>query len=217
MNTELKRRAVYTVLSDVLEGGELWQVMWCWQDGYAEKSQFELNRFLSECSHIGEISKNRSTIYRKLISSMMLEDHSLKPDPLENMGAYRSETIESDVVIEEKTTDTENWSYVFTDTLVAVFEQLRSDTEILVIGFASEQAARHQLNSQLAYAFTLWSTRRETMRLSGVLLSDLRKLLNYIYVGLCEVLGPVESDRILASALAVVTARKGGGIAVNLL
>jgi hypothetical protein len=67
--------------------------------------------------------------------------------------------------------------------------------------YAQEQAGRHQLNAELSYAFTLWKDNRKPMQIEGVPLKALRQLLNYIYIGLCEGLGPVEADRILSTAV----------------
>ena len=39
------------------------------------------------------------------------------------------------------------------------------------------------------------------MNVQGVPLVQLKKLLNYIYIGLCEYLGPVDADRILSQSI----------------
>lgn len=198
MSVERKRRAIYTVLSEVVEGHDLWQVMWCWQKGYADKSQFELNGFLSACSHLDAIARNRSSLYRKLISSMMLAESALKADPIADMQAYADEVL---LPVADSAEYGDDWSPLFTQVVTDVFAQLRSDTATSVSKYAQEQAGRHQLNAELSYAFTLWKDNRKPMQIEGVPLKALRQLLNYIYIGLCEGLGPVEADRILSTAV----------------
>ena len=204
MTVERKRRAVYTVLSDVAEGAELWQAMWCWQDRYAQKSQFELNGFLSDCQHLPAIARDRSGLYRRLISSMMLAESSLKPDPFDEMQAFAEKTLPSEPSPTAASGD--DWSSVVSHTLHGIFGALRSDTASAVGRYAMEQANRHRLQPELNYAFTLWLGNRQPLELAGVALAPIRQLLNYIYIALCETLGPVEADRILSAAVDAVPA-----------
>lgn len=207
MNVERKRRAVFTVLSEILSDDELWSAMWCWQQQFAEKSQFELNGFLSACAHLDVIAKNRANIYRALINSMMLGERELKPDPIAHMQRYAA-ADDSGLMSVNSTPQQEDWSEVFSLTLAEVFSQLRRDHAQVVGKYAQEQAVRKGLNSELTYAFTLWIDRRGMITSPTATLRDIRKLLNYLYIGLCESLGPVEADRILSLSVAAVKSQK---------
>lgn len=195
MTTEGKRRAVFTVLSEFVDGSELWQAMWRWQNNYSDKSQFELNAFLSDCRDIEGIAINRPTLYRQLIGILMNNSADLKPDPLQDMLQFREQTA-----MDSGTPAAEDWSEAFTLVLQGVFTQLRSDTARMVKQFATEQATRDHLAKSLTYEFTLWEAGQQ-LGVSGVPLKDLRRLLNVIYIGVCEALGPVEADRILSTAV----------------
>lgn len=203
MNIEHKRRAVFTVLSEVVEGAELWQAMWCWQQQFSHKSQFELNGFLSACNHIQAIAGNRANLYRRLISCMMLEEKELKADPIVDMQNYAEELTELELLNPfVETTAVSDWSAAFSTVAREIFTSLRSDTARSIGKYAQEQAERHSLDARLAYAFTLWKeSPKGVMDIADVESAALRKLLNYIYIGLCERLGPVEADRILSHAI----------------
>ena len=197
-----KRRAVYTVLSEFLEGDDLWLAMWRWQEGYADKSQFELNSFLSECRDIAAVALNRPLLYRQLIGILMDSKAVLKADPKAEMDAYRTRQLSTGAV-EPQSVKPQDWSQTFTMVLRDLFAQLRSDTARAVKGYAVEQASRHRIAPGFVYSFTLWDLDKR-LDVNGVALTDLKKLLNYIYIGLCEALGPVEADRILGSVVASV-------------
>ena len=203
MNIDHNRRAVFTVLSEVVEGTELWRAMWCWQQQFSHKSQFELNGFLSACSDIQAIAGNRANLYRRLISCMMLEEKELKADPIAEMQNYADELTELESINPfSESADVDDWSEVFSSVTREIFSSLRSDSGRSIGTYAQEQAERHALDSRLAYAFTLWRDNPgSNMDIVDVELAALRKLLNYIYIGLCERLGPVDADRILSRAI----------------
>lgn len=200
MTIESKRRAVFTVLSEYVRDEALWDAMWRWQNDFSDKSQFELNGFLSHCRDIPGIAENRPQLYRQLISVLMDHAARLKPDPMEQMLAFQAMQASGGSVV-QASKPAADWSPVYSRVLDAVFTQLRSDTVRLVKRFATEQAVRHGLPQGLAYAFTLWEERGDPMNVQGVPLVQLKQLLNYIYIGLCEYLGPVDADRILSQSI----------------
>lgn len=200
MTIESKRRAVFTVLSEYVRDDALWSAMWRWQNDFSDKSQFELNGFLSQCRDIPGIAENRPQLYRQLISVLMDHAARLKPDPMEQMLAFQAMQANGGAVV-QAAKPAVDWSPVFSRVLDSIFTQLRSDTARLVKRFATEQAVRHGLPQGLAYSFTLWEERSDPMNVQGVPLVQLKKLLNYIYIGLCEYLGPVDADRILSQSI----------------
>ena len=197
MTIESKRRAVFTVLSDYLRGETLWEAMWRWQNQFADKSQYELNGFLSQCGDIPEIAANRPQLYRQLISQLMANSNGLKPDPMEQMLQYRKQQEAQGVF----SSDGADWCQAFSSVLEHLFGQLRSDTARQVKRFASEQAVRNGLPQNIAYAFTLWEQGGDPIAVQGAPLVQLKRLLNYVYIGLCEYLGPVDADRILSLSI----------------
>lgn len=85
MSLERKRQVLYTVLSPVIQGDTLWQVMCHWQTHYADKAQFEWNAFLSDCQRMADIGQQRTTVYRQLIALMLDNKAVLYDDPWPEM------------------------------------------------------------------------------------------------------------------------------------
>lgn len=197
MTMATKRRAVFTVLSQYVSDDALWQIMWRWQNKFADKAQFELNGFLSECKDIKGVAENRAQLYRQLIGIMMDRHAVLKPDPLDDMLVYQAEQVQRGNMQDSGVV---NWTQSFSTVLKAIFQNLRSDTARHIKQFASEQAVRNPMSAEFVYAFTLWEP-TQLLHVEEYDVSDLRRLLNIIYIGMCEYLGPVEADRILSAGI----------------
>lgn len=206
MTIESKRRAVFTVLSDYLREDSLWRAMWRWQNHFSDKSQYELNGFLSQCRDIPEVMANRPQLYRQLLSILMDSKVSLKPDPMEQMLAFQAQWQASGAATDDPDSRLSDWSEVFSRVLTTLFTQLRSDTARQVKRYATEQAVRSGMPQTLTYAFTLWDESGDLMDVSSATLPQLKQLLNYAYIGTCEYLGPVDADRVLSQAVRAAAA-----------
>jgi hypothetical protein len=210
MKPEEKRQVLYTVLSDYIEGDDLWSVMCRWQDHYSDKSQFELNAFLSDCRDVAALAANRSEIYRLLIGRFMKKTGGLREDPIDQMNDYRQRAVAAGFA--GQTEDSaDSWSITFSQVLSAVFNQLRSDSARMVKAYCVEQSASHGINKEFVYRFSLWMP-GGTLNTEGVSLTHLRQMLNFIYIGVCEGLGPVDADRILSSAIRAADEQRRTGV-----
>lgn len=204
MSLERKRQVLYTVLSPVIQGDTLWQVMCHWQTHYADKAQFEWNAFLSDCQRMADIGQQRTTVYRQLIALMLDNKAVLYDDPWPEMQAYQQRQSEHDAMQSTPVVaPPEDWGPVLTEVLAELFAQLRSDTIAVVRRYAIDMAGRHGLPSSLTYAFTQWLDQGKAMTLPNVPLTQLQQLFNYIYVALCECVGPIVADRMISQAVNV--------------
>ncbi|WP_301391371.1 hypothetical protein, partial [Thalassolituus sp. UBA2107] len=88
MSPDIKRRIVFTILSDYIVGEELRQVMILWQAEFSERSRYELNQFLGACRDVPGIQQNRIEILSRLVRMVMAANESdLKPDPINWMNS----------------------------------------------------------------------------------------------------------------------------------
>lgn len=198
MNIDTKRRAVYTVLSDVLEGDDLWDVMWRWETGYSQKSQYELNSFFSDCSDLSAIAGRRSQLYRELIGLLIKGTGELKPDPLSEMEAYRERLgLPSEPVFQL----TSEWMPCFQVVIQEMMAGLSVDQLQKVRTQVEERAQRGRLAAELIYAFSMVASGKQYDDQLMAEFEDIKALVNLAYVALCEQQGPVLSDRQLAKGI----------------
>ncbi|MGK0249916.1 MAG: hypothetical protein ACI910_002680 [Oleispira sp.] len=198
MKLEYKRRAIYTVLSEVISEQELIDVMWHWQNMYSEKSQFELNHFLSDCKNIPEIAHNRSWLYRKIIVLLVSEKKELLEDPWPLMLAYKQEGDEFNNIT---SVATENWSDIFTTVMHELFSRLRLDTQRSVARYVIQHLSKLELPQSLAYSFNVWTDKKKVIDTHEANRAQLKTLLNLAYIAICEFIGPIQADQFLSNAI----------------
>jgi hypothetical protein len=198
MKLEYKRRAIYTVLSEVIRNQDLIDVMWHWQNMYSEKSQFELNNFLSDCKNIPEITRSRSWIYRKIIVLLVSEKKDLLEDPWPLMLSYKQDKDKFNNIT---SVATENWSDIFTTVMHELFSRLRSDTQRSVARYVIQHLSKLELPQSLAYSFNVWTDKNRIIDTHEADRSQLKKLLNLTYIAICEFIGPIQADNFLSNAI----------------
>ncbi len=196
MKLEYKRRAIFTVLSEIITDNDLLDIMWHWQNNYSNKSHFELNHFLSDCKHYPEISENRSSLYRKLIAIFVAERNNLKSDPWHLMQEYEKESIKA-----TKFSENDNWTEIFSCVMNRIFENLRSDTQRSIIRYVIQYLNKVDLPESLAYSYHAWADERRLINTHAATSTQLKKLLNLTYIGLCEYVGPTNADQLLSGAI----------------
>ncbi|WP_221801181.1 hypothetical protein [Oceanobacter mangrovi] len=209
MNEITKRRAVYTVLSEVIDGDQLWEVMWRWQRGYAAKSQYELHGFFNDCRHIAEISANRSKLYKDLIGLLMGSGDGLREDPYGLMEEFsdRASSVE-DVGAD----DLLAWQQALVCVLASLLRQIPPEQLQTWRGRVEERAQQQGVAADLVYAFSrimLGKPHNVDMVFSPL---QLKHLLNQVYVVMCEMFGPVQADKQLAQAVERANRMQPGGL-----
>jgi hypothetical protein len=198
MKIEYKRRAIYTVLAKVVNEQTLLDVMWHWQNTYSNNSLFELNKFLSDYKDIAEIANNRSLLYREMVALLVSEKKDILQDPWPLMVKHQRESNSSEPV---KAEEKEDWSIVFTTVIDKLFYSLRSDTQKSMFNYMIQQLDKIELPILLKESFYLWIHKKSVIDTKGADLEQLKKLLNLVYIALCEFIGPVKSDLFLSNAI----------------
>ncbi len=195
MDIVTKRRAVYTVLSHVLDGDELWDAMWRWESGYSQKSQYELNSFFGDCSDLKAIASQRSRLYRELIGLLIKRSTELKPDPFSEMEAYRKRNgMPAEPVVQT----TWEWMGCFNIVVRELIADVSADQAQQIRVQVEKQAQQKGIASELIYAFSILLLGKKHKDLLVVDFDEIKTLLNLAYVALCEQQGPVATDRQLS-------------------
>jgi hypothetical protein len=198
MKLEYKRRAIYTVLSEVISEQNLLDVMWHWQNIYSEKSQFEINHFLTDCKNIPEIASSRSWLYRKIIVLLVSEKNELLEDPWPLMLAYKKNIDELNNI---SSVSDENWSEIFTTVIHELFSKLHSDTQRSVSRYIIQNLSQLKLPQSLANSFHVWTDKKSIIDTHEADRAQLKKLLNLAYIAICEFVGPIQADQFLSNAI----------------
>jgi hypothetical protein len=198
MRLEYKRRAIYTVLSEVISEQDLLDVMWHWQNIYSQKSKFELNHFLSDCKSTPEIASSRSGLYRKMIALLVSEQKDLLEDPWPLMLAYKKNKDNLDNIT---SVAIESWSEIFTKVMHELFSRMSLDTQRSVSSYVIQHLSTLGLPQSLVYSFQLWTHKKGIIDTHQADRAQLKKLLNLTYIAICEFIGPIQADQFLSNAI----------------
>lgn len=198
MRLSQRRRAIYTGLAGHFPDEELWPLLALWENKYAEKPPFALNEFLGEVVLRTERKLERARLYRELVGALTGPASELLPDPEEQLEAWRQGQSEAVRRVARPDAVAQRTFLALSE---ALLEQLDSQQRISLRRFAAGNLGGMGVSAELGARLRAWLEHGADDGIESLGLEQLRKLLNLLYIGLCEFLGPVRADRVLSQAV----------------
>ncbi|MBN7116782.1 hypothetical protein ACP87_03030, partial [Pseudomonas oleovorans] len=199
MRLSLRRRAIYTGLAGHFSDEEVWPLLALWENKYAEQPPFALNEFLAEVVLRTERKLERARLYRELVGALTGPPSQLLPDPEEQLAAWRQGRNEA---VRQVATPDSAAQTTFLALNQALLEQLDVQQQQALRRFAAGSLNGMEVSQELGLRLRAWLEQGAADGVESLGLEQLRKLLNLLYIGLCEFLGPVRADRVLSQAVA---------------
>lgn len=195
-----QRRAIFQGLAPFFKRHDLFQVLWQWQDKYANTQTPPLNVFVQEICQRHGLNEQRAEVYQNLLAAIQNDSDQLGPDPLTEMMQHRMKGRGAEAVAEEKVPAS---TLVFCRVLGDFFDTI--SFESLDLASRCKNYLSHNLSQVVASrdrdALVSWLLYPK-MQLNRVLtLESMRGAMHISYIGACEYLGPVKADRYLAAAI----------------
>ena len=125
----------------------------------------------------------------------------LLPDPEEQLAAWRQGRNEA---VRQVATPDSAAQATFLALNQALLEQLDGTQQAALRRFAAGNLSGMGVSSELSTRLRIWLEQGGSDGIANLGLEQLRKLLNLLYIGLCEFLGPVRADRVLSQAVSRV-------------
>ncbi len=184
-----KRRIVYTALAEFLSGNDLAEAFRLWEQSYAAQPVYALNEFVGRLSHLPDLNGRRKDVIRSLLR-LHQQPQGLLPDPVKvNVAAAPASP--------------ERLDRVFEHFLVALemvlpresFVQLRLNFLLRLDGIKLNPAIKSRLRQ--------WFDGGDDKRAFSVVCTapEMRRVVNQLYVVMCELFGPVRADDILEACV----------------
>lgn len=189
-----RRRAIYTGLKPFMPEEQLLDALLHWESHYATAPRFTLQRFVSELCREGDMRTRRADVLLSLVQAMSLPAQSLLPDPLQRSNARPRISISETAAFEVL--------------MNAMMEASSKDQRYSLRLDLLASLDTRKMPVQFCHALQRWLGDKAPLNVSGVDTSLLRAMVNRAYVILCERVGPVVADRILATAVGNVSAAK---------
>jgi hypothetical protein len=199
MDLVLKRRAVYTGLRPYLNDDELAVALKLWQVEYSAKPTFAFTAFLAVITNTDTLRKKRTRILSSLLKAMELTDVDLLADPF-NESTKQYQFSATDVMIEDGT------KTVFIHLFEKMQEKMSEKDAVGVRAYIIQHIEKLNLNTRNNKHLADWIDRKSDT-LNGLYnLNSLRHVINLAYVAMCQLIGPVKTDQLLAQTITEVEA-----------
>lgn len=183
----LRRRAIYTGLRPYLDDDSLLDALMHWENHFATAPRFTLQKFVAELCKEGDLRSRRADILLSLVQAMSMPASSLLPDPLQHRKVAATIVITDD-------------SQAFSALMSALFELMPRDIQYQMRLDMLASLDTRKLPKSLLVALQRWLGDKDVLKPVSCDPALLRAVLNRCYVVLCERVGPVEADRLLARA-----------------
>ncbi|PJE42928.1 MAG: hypothetical protein CUR33_06325 [Pseudomonas sp.] len=203
MSLATRRRAIYTGLAGHFAEDELLAVLALWESKYADKPPFALNEFLGEVAATCERKLERAKLYRELVGALTGPLSALLPDPEPQLLSWRQRMGLS--APPSNTADV-HARHTFEALSRVLFNGLDAALLPRLQRFAAGNLSNLLGSNEQRLRVRAWLEQGAELDVANLGLEQLRQLLNLLYIGLCEYLGPVVADQRLSMAVQQVEA-----------
>lgn len=182
------RQRIYNALQSHYSGSALLRGMRLWEDDFAYRRRFSKQQFALMVSRQLKPSVDYSQVLMSIIKALSSDKESLLEVP-EDFGIINNKPPSP----EENT---------FTILLTAIGEAVRGLSDPLIFEALFEILKDNKLSPDLASALikNLRQSKPSVLiRLKNT--ESYRTVINALYIGLCDIYGPVKSDKILSDAV----------------
>ena len=143
----------------------------------------------------------RARLYRELVGALTGSPDNLLPDPEMQLAAWRQGRNEAVRSVASPDAAAQTTFLALNQALLA---QMDSSQQQALRGFAAGNLAGMQVSAELSLRLRAWLEQGALDGIESLGIEQLRKLLNLLYIGLCEFFGPVRADRLLSQAVSRV-------------
>lgn len=209
MSVAQKRVAIAAGLRPYLQEDYLCDVMAYWEAHYSQQPAFALQRFLNDICNTALLRSQRSHMLQSVIQSL-----SRPPEPTaEPVTAQVAEAVLADIHVLDQVQSLHDEQHA---QHIACFESLVDRVLARVSVPESEQLRQYVLAhvdrvglpKDGMRAMRAWLTGQQGVQQGVFELKHLQKVVNLLYVGLCEYLGPIKADRVLSMTVSQLEAEQ---------
>ena len=183
-----KRRAIYTALKPFLSERVLLKALAHWDTYYGDNPNLTLQQYVSEIAKGAGLRHQRSSMLLNLSKAMNAPVSTLLPEP--GLSAEERDQLPTAATAE-----------IFVELMNSIMRLMPPASQRSVFFDLIASVNRDRISKDLFQALHNWIEKEQELIVKPAPPRALRALVNRTYVVMCERLGPVEADRILALAV----------------
>ncbi|HEY0563390.1 MAG TPA: hypothetical protein VGD04_08680 [Methylophilus sp.] len=196
MDLKTRRRAIYTGMRPYFDEPTLLEIMTLWQAKYSDKPKFAFTEFLSETCKARDVRSQRAQILSSIFKALDLPEKDLLPDPFDRLSQFDSADEMSDTAV--ALSECDQTTLMFMRFFDALMTRLSPPQQASVRRYLLTHIKPLTLDERrLTYLRDWLDQRAETLRVQFAI-PEMRMLVNLAYIAMCELLGPVKADQLLA-------------------
>lgn len=194
MDLKLRRRAIYTGMRPYFEDEALTEALQLWQSNFSDSPKFALTEFLSACCKTKELRQQRSRILISIFKSMDLPADELLEDPLDNKS-------EIQIAASVNNLDVDDCTLVFMRLFELLFKKLLEKEALSVRASIIKGCVHLAIDARRKAVLQDWLDEKVPHLEYAYALVEIRQVINFAYIGMCEIFGPVKADQVLAQVI----------------
>lgn len=194
MDLILRRRAIYTGLRPYFDDESLLEAIHLWQIKYSDKPKFAFAEFLSECCQDKGLRSQRTNILSSIFKALDLPEHALLPDPFDIGLDHLASQTPTEKICDDTTI---LFVHFFDHLLKALSEKDALTVRIHILNHFPDL----RLDELRKAYFRDWLNHKLNKLPVSYDLAVMRQLINFAYVAMCELMGPVKADQLLAQTI----------------
>jgi hypothetical protein len=187
---EQKRQAVEMALMPFLHGQTLAQALVLWDEKYSHKPTFALQHYLRElCSDI-ELAHMRSRMLQALVAAFSSQQDNrqqhktAQPTPPATVATVKKNHSSPEL-------------QMFMTLVDQLINSAQGDIATRVRLYTLENVEKLALPANDRRALQTWLNQIEPLTGTTPTINTMQQVINFVYVGLCEYLGPIKADQFL--------------------
>ncbi len=193
-----KKRAIYIALLNYLNPKQAGQATDIWIKEYSNKSAFELQSYITRITRELSVKINRKDIQQSIIK-MLLNDSPDSNDKKDEHEYLAKETPATEAQLPH---------IVFSSFMMqwlSEVEKINADLSLSIKRYISNNLIKLELNFDDMIKIKTWlNTKGNNLYIKDLTIEQMEKIFHFCYVGSCEYIGPVKTDKIVSEVAKIV-------------
>lgn len=189
MTPRQKRIAVEQALANYISGAQLAQALQLWDEKYAHQPTFALQHFLRELCADGELLQLRSRLLQAMVHSFSGQQDTLASSSAQRKNEEQARLRNTPELI------------AFMQLCNTLFAAAGINHASRIRFYVLQNLPALHLGSRERWALHSWLNQSAPQLEQPLQVSSMQKVINQIYIALCEYLGPVRADQLLQTCV----------------
>jgi hypothetical protein len=191
-----KKRAIYIALLNYLNPEQAGEATDIWLNEYSDKSAFELQSFISKITAEFNVTINRKEVQLSIVKMLLNDTSDSNSDNYEYLGkeTYAADLQASHII----------FLSLITQWLKEV-DLINANQTLNIKRYIATNLLKLELSFDEVMKIKTWlNTYKNNIYIKNLSFEQMKKIFHFCYVGSCEYIGPVQTDKIISEVVKII-------------